>query len=85
MSEMVDRVAKAIDGRWNQGAMTSKELARVAIAAMREPTEEMLAAAYDPSDPLIDTWQAMIDTAIHGPVPATADPIGFDLPQGERE
>jgi hypothetical protein len=69
----------------------------LAILAMREPTEEMMqdgrgmfADRVDinwagDSDPARDIWQAMIDAATHHAVPATADPVGFDLPQGERE
>mgnify|MGYP001608470869 CR=1 FL=1 len=39
---MVERVARAIEGRWHQGAINSLELAHVAIYAMREPTDEMV-------------------------------------------
>jgi hypothetical protein len=94
MSEMVAKVARAIEGRWHQGAINSLDLARAAIAAMREPTQDMIDAADDLNGSALfykhyatcqDHWAAMIDTALHGPVPATADPIGFDLPQGERE
>jgi hypothetical protein len=90
MSTMIERVAKAIEGRWHHGAINSQELARVAIAAMREPTDEMVATVLklDPEVYELDvrnTWDRMIDAAIHGPVPATADPVGFDLPQGEME
>jgi hypothetical protein len=72
----------------------ARACARAAIAAMREPTQDMIDAADDLNGSALfykhyatcqDHWAAMIDTALHGPVPATADPIGFDLPQGERE
>ncbi len=90
---MVERVAKALEGRWHQGAINSRELAHLAISAMREPTEEMMqdgrgmfAERVDinwagDSDPARDIWQAMIDATTHSTIPATADPIGFDLPQ----
>jgi hypothetical protein len=88
---MVERVAHALseEADWD-GVMPHRKdrylrQARAAIAAMREPTEEMVDAGYLADESATGTWQAMIDTAIHGPVPATADPIGFDLPQGEME
>jgi hypothetical protein len=58
MSEMIDRVALAIQ--------------RAAIAAMREPTADMLRSdgCADPYGECIgncdDTWRAMIDAALAG-------------------
>jgi hypothetical protein len=71
--EMVERVARAI--AYSETAdpeMWSAfvEVARAAIAAMREPTEAMLQAAsnaprepFAPTEPR-DTWQAIIDEAL---------------------
>ena len=70
LSEMVERVSKAIwDGLTKHGAgdlASIDEVARLAIAAMREPTQEMYAAAdkvgidMDPET----YWQAMVDEAL---------------------
>jgi len=81
MSEMVERVALAIcrgrrygcDGECSE----CQAGARLAIAAMREPTEKMIAAPFEaeldiywaytadgrPGGPE-DVWRAMIDAAI---------------------
>lgn len=77
MSEMVERVAKAIwdsplffglitdekrrDGSWHD----CTALARAAIEAMREPTDEMVLAseAIDAVYPS-EHWRAMIDAAL---------------------
>ena len=84
MSEMVKKVAQAIENEWIMAAdfndpdrsFPAAEMARAAIAAMREPTEAMTISAdalsipgadlhdfvaYDCSRPL---WQAMIDEAL---------------------
>ena len=46
MTDMIERVAKAInDTMLQHGDYKPDELARAAIAAMREPTETMLEAA----------------------------------------
>ena len=82
---MIDRVAEALkthmfaphelplDARLTE---RYNELARVAIEAMREPTDEMTAAVYDPGDPGADgetglshraatrIWHEMIDAAL---------------------
>jgi hypothetical protein len=51
MSEMVERVAKAIRGVWIGPDFTvsdvAEDMARAAIAAMREPSGEMLKAIAD--------------------------------------
>lgn len=86
MSEIVERVAKAVflhersDGEWNAMNETGRgyyrDLARIAIAAMREPTEAMRAAVE--GDQQIqcglddcnkhgipyDAWELMIDAAL---------------------
>jgi hypothetical protein len=80
MSEMVERVARAIqaqsghqpatDEGWNRPENTLsvqnfRRMAKAAIEAMREPTEDMIQAGID--GPVGDTegkWQAMIDEAL---------------------
>lgn len=80
MSEMVERVARVIDecltARVERGEpdpvwrlTTAEEVARAAIAAMREPTPAM----FEVAKPLMDSWssntawwQAMIDAALSG-------------------
>lgn len=74
MSEMVERVAKAIeaevdklnDVRNIQGFY--EEIARAAIAAMREPTDGMVETAFSllpDRDPWpIAVWRAMIDESL---------------------
>jgi hypothetical protein len=72
MSEIIDRVADAIKAAINDGAKsdfgtaTFPELARAAIAAMREPTEAMIQRAREERylDEPHDTWQSMIDAAL---------------------
>ena len=66
--DMVERVVKAInDAMLQHGDYKPDELARAAIAAMREPTEDMVAAA-DLRDslctPYDELWKAMIDAAL---------------------
>ncbi len=73
MSEMVERVAQAIWSARHPGlAWTSvpcvikrsyRSGARAAIQAMREPTEEMIQAAWAEVLPG-HVWRAMIDTAL---------------------
>jgi hypothetical protein len=71
MSEMVERVAKAIaDADGDYTAMDHhRGRARAAIAAMREPTREMIDAAYkrDYYDNGLSpevAWQTMIDETL---------------------
>lgn len=78
MSEMVDRVASAIHSvhgillpfRAMDDDSKLKQLlrsqARAAIAAMREPTEEMRRALLGDTDELNfdDVWQSIIDAAL---------------------
>lgn len=70
MSEMIDRVAKAIEDADANGfsKLPYEAIARVAIEAMREPTVDMLAAAYRavgvPEKPILRyAFNAMIDQA----------------------
>jgi hypothetical protein len=72
-SEMVERVTRAMSAADPMGPEYPVQLqfyipmARAAIAAMREPTEDMKAVGasqmrtYNESD---DVWQAMIDEAL---------------------
>jgi len=71
MSTMVERVAQAL--QQEMGTAPSAEppssfaLARAAIAAMREPTGEMIDAWSRASGaPIKGGWQAMIDAALEG-------------------
>ncbi len=83
MNDMIERVAKAIHSKQynsttspygdpaDQKTKWSKVLARAAIEAMREPTEEMLATAFKTYNAkhLIalsykKPWRAMIDAAL---------------------
>lgn len=80
MSEMVERVARAIsaehirlDGMtWEQCHPKYQEdrrrMARAAIAAMREPTQAMILGdnKHDDYDPKY-VWQLMIDEALRCP------------------
>lgn len=77
MSEMIERVAKAIFDVVNDGDVVGVEMlraemaARAAIEAMREPDEEMtflgneLADDYD--KPAQDIYRAMINAALTPP------------------
>ena len=78
MSTMVKRVAQAL--QQEMGTAPSDEtaaspsearshsfaLARAAIAAMREPTEEMIDAWIKAPGAIKGGWQAMIDAALEG-------------------
>lgn len=75
MSEMVERVARAIadniQAALPDGVVVDYHYAaRAAIEAMRRPTEAMVDAGYDfTADPcwredFIKGWQAMIDEAL---------------------
>ena len=64
MSELVDRVAKAISAGIFGGA-TAEGVARAAISAMREPTDRMKDAFYDEVHKSAEAkWYAMIDEAL---------------------
>ena len=78
MNELVERVEEAIvelhyKSRLDDGVEpTCREIARAAIAAMREPTEAMRDAGYMSAIQYCDAdandagliWQAMIDEAL---------------------
>ncbi len=77
MSEMIERVAKAQAGaRWDlfddEHKDAARDLARAAIEAMREPTEEMKEAGSDfvyeawgdGKTIAREAWQANIDAAL---------------------
>ncbi len=63
---MMEKVADAMfDCNIQFKILTNKQLARAAIEAMREPTEEMLdAGAYDLDMTLKMQYQRMIDAAL---------------------
>lgn len=62
MNEMIEKVAKAIyeaeNKKWNY-----KDLAKAAIAAMREPTEGMMKASLKTGGRK-HLWYSMIDAAL---------------------
>jgi hypothetical protein len=70
MSEMVERVAKAIGVRLNEiysSTIPNAELenvARAAIAAMRQPTQDMIEACKFKEDYFEEYLKAMIDEAL---------------------
>jgi hypothetical protein len=81
MSEMVERVARAIfeeseDYRWEDFANAdptssaaivagvTRQRARAAIAAMREPTEKMLPQTWMEAEQYRYAWTKMIDAAL---------------------
>jgi len=73
MSEMVDRVAQAIADVWcdkpgnTEAARLFEKTARAAIAAMREPTLDMLGSGrrVHPYDcDVEESWPVMIDEAL---------------------
>lgn len=76
MSEMVERVAAAIDDKLEECHVVlnfsqAQSIARAAIAAMREPTQAMIEAgaisgAAEPIEHsnFADAWRNMIDTAL---------------------
>jgi hypothetical protein len=70
---MVERVARALEALCEHDGEPVQEMARAAIAAMREPTREMIIAGervapaaegYSMPDDIPDTWRAMIDAAL---------------------
>lgn len=71
MTEMVGRVAKALRaagvGLELDPPEATERLARIAIGALKEPTNVMLAAgivAYRDRDGAYPVWQAMVDEAL---------------------
>jgi hypothetical protein len=63
MSEMVERVARAIR-REKDRCRSVEEQARAAIEAMREQTEEMLDAAWNTTLSAEVIWRTMIEAAL---------------------
>jgi hypothetical protein len=100
MSEAVERVARTISDAmscddaaalywgYDEYPERFREVARAAIAAMREPTEAMLEAG--PADPYMDkdVWARMIDAALapsaspppEAPQATTRAPSGPSIP-----
>ena len=77
MSEMVERAIKAVEQTRIDGYGTDEEIARAVIAAMREPTDQMIMAVLEPEGTVyccpenyeavkLD-WQRMIDRALVKP------------------
>ena len=69
MSTMVERVAQALQhemGTTPFDETTAIALAHAAIAAMREPTEEMIDAWIRAPGAIKGGWQGMIDAALEG-------------------
>ncbi len=73
MNEMIERVAQAIGAAHERDApilVALEELARAAIAAMREPTEAMVDAGWPRAariwrqEMLQATWREMIDASL---------------------
>ena len=65
MSTMVERVAQAIAKEMGyRDPETVKFAARAAIAAMREPTEEMIDGWIKAPGAITGGWQGMIDAAL---------------------
>jgi len=66
MSEMVERVARSIDEQMSLDDNMPCDIARAAIAAMREPTQEMIDAyrATPHNSSPQDRYRAMIDAVI---------------------
>jgi hypothetical protein len=71
MNEKVEQVGEALRNECRKvfGSAWSNDVAwrfaRVAIEAMREPTEAMIAAALRNNHPRdVETWRTMIDAAL---------------------
>jgi len=67
MSTMVKRVAQALQQEMGNAPFDETAafaLAHAAIAAMREPTQEMLDAWIRAPGAIKEGWQAMIDCAL---------------------
>ena len=73
--DMIERVARALadaerDRRPSMAEPFAETLARAALAAMREPTDAMVDAAWtswedrEGSKGFVGVWQAMIDEAL---------------------
>jgi len=70
MSTMIERVAQALQQEMATAPFdepaSSFALARAAIAAMREPTEEMVLAWIRAPGAITGGWQGMIEAALAG-------------------
>jgi hypothetical protein len=70
MTNMIERVAQALQQEMGTALFgeppSSFALARAAIAAMREPTEEMIVAWIKAPGVITGGWQGMIDAALEG-------------------
>jgi hypothetical protein len=70
MSTMLKRVAQALQQEMETAPFdeppSSFALARAAIAAMREPTDEMIDAWIGAPGAIKEGWKAMIDAALDG-------------------
>ena len=69
MSTMVERVAQALQQEMGTAPFDETAaiaLGRAAIAAMREPTEEMIDAWIRAPGAIKGGWQGMIDAALEG-------------------
>ena len=69
MSTMVERVARALQQEMGTAPFdetTAIALAHAAIAAMREPTEEMIDGWIRAPGAIKGGWQGMIDAALEG-------------------
>jgi hypothetical protein len=67
MSEMVKRVANAIRAPIDDDDCTYEEIARAAISAMRDPTEEVLKLVFEAgSGGTLCAWHVMIDKILEG-------------------
>ena len=70
MSSMIERVAQALQQEMGTAHLdeppSSFALARAAIAAMREPTEEMIVAWIRAPGAITGGWHGMIDAALEG-------------------
>ena len=70
MNSMIERVAKALQQEMGTASFdeppSSFALARAAIAAMREPTVEMIVAWIRAPGAIKGGWQGMIDAALEG-------------------
>ena len=67
MTDMIERVADAIQHQMGSDDNMPEDFARAAIAAMREPTPEMIFTgdAFEPDGISAEAiWVAMIDAAL---------------------
>lgn len=63
MSEMSDRVVKAMKARLDQEPCTVDDVARAMIEAIRDPTTAMVCAGLG-RGAVSKTWRAMCDEAL---------------------